>query len=210
MPLYKTISVTPDSKVYLWKIEETLEQLLHEVSLCENSLNRLEKMLSEIHKCGFLSIRHLLKHAGYTDFDLKYDAAGRPYLADGKKISITHSHQFTGIIISNSEVGIDIEKQREKILRIANKFTPLKEYRTLANDDAVIQKLTIVWCAKEALYKLYAQEGVSFLNHIDVADFNFEDLQTTADISFNGSRTTFNICFFEFEGYTCAYALCCS
>lgn len=208
MSLYKTISVNPNTKVYLWKIEETLEQLLHGITLRDNSRNRIDKMLSEVHKCGFISIRHLLKQAGYTDNDLRYDNSGRPYLTDGKKISITHSHQFTGIIISNSEVGIDIEKQREKILRIANKFTPLKEYRTLANDDAVIQKLTIVWCAKEALYKLYAQEGVSFLNHIDVADFNFEDLQTTADISFNGSRTTFDICFFEFEGYSCAYALC--
>jgi 4'-phosphopantetheinyl transferase len=208
MPLYKTITVNKDTKVLIWKIEEPFEELLQGISLTDKSKNRIEKMLSDIHKRGYLSIRHLLKMEGYTDFDLIYNGDGKPDLKDGKHISITHSHEFSGIIISNSEVGIDIEKQRDKILRIANKFTPLKEYRTLANDEAVIQKLTIVWCAKEALYKLFANRGVSFLQHVDVKDFQFEDMQTTADIVFNGKVHTFKVHFFEFEGFTCAYALC--
>lgn len=205
MPLYKTIQVDSETCIYLWKIEETLEELLQGIELCSHSQTRLQKMLSPIHQCGFVSIRHLLKEAGYSDYDLKYHPEGRPYLMDGKQISISHSHHFTGIIVSNSKVGIDIEKQREKILRIANKFTPLREYRTLANDDAVIQKLTIVWCIKEALYKMYEKEGVSFLNHIDVADFNFDDQATTVAISFQGNRDTYPVRFFEFEGFTCAF-----
>lgn len=208
MPLYKTITVNQETKVFIWKIEESFDDLQKGITLSENSKLRLSKMLSEIHKRGFLSVRHLLKEAGYSDHDLVYNENGKPDLSDGTCISITHSHEFSGIIISKNEVGIDIEKQRDKILRIANKFTPLKEYRTLANVDAVIQKLTIVWCAKEALYKLYANPGVSFLHHIDVKDFQFEDLQTTADIIFKGKATTFPVHFFEFEEFTCAYALC--
>jgi len=177
------------------------------LSLTEKSEKRISIMLSDIHKRGFLSIRHLLKIAGYTDHDLVYNGEGKPDLKDGNHISITHSHEFSAIIISNSEVGIDIEKQRDKILRIANKFTPLKEYRTLANDDAVIQKLTIVWCAKEALYKLYANRGVSFLQHVDVKDFQFEDAQTSATIYYQGKSSAYDVFFTEFEGFTCVYAL---
>lgn len=208
MPLYKTITVNKNTKVLIWKIEESFDELLQGISLTENSMSRISKMLSDIHKRGFLSVRHLLKEMGYSDLDLVYNGNGKPDLKDGTRISITHSHEFSGIIISKNEVGIDVEKQRDKILRIANKFTPLKEYRTLANDTAVIQKLTIVWCAKEALYKLYANPGVSFLHHIDVKDFQFEDLQTTAEIIFNGKINTYLVHFFEFEGFTCAYALC--
>lgn len=208
MPLYKTITVNPNTKVLIWKIEESFDTLYDGVYLTEKSEARISKMLSDIHKRGYLSVRHLLKTEGYTDDDLIYNGDGKPDLKDGKHISISHSHEYAGIIISNSEVGIDIEKQRDKILKIANKFTPLKEYRTLANDEAVIQKLTIVWCAKEALYKLYANRGVSFLHHIDVKDFQFEDLQTTAEIIFNGKILTYQVHFFEFEGFTCAYALC--
>jgi phosphopantetheinyl transferase len=113
----------------------------------------MEGMKSELHRRGFLSIRHLLAEAGYVDHDLYYDEVGKPHLTDGKHISITHSHEFTGIIISDSkEVGIDIEMQRDKILRIASKFTPLEEYKTLANTDALVRKLSIVGGAKESLY----------------------------------------------------------
>ena len=79
-------------------------------------------MKSESHQKGFLSVRHLLRDVGYTDQDLFYDDYGKPHLKDGKCISITHSHNFSAIIVSDKEVGIDIEMQREKIRRIAHKF----------------------------------------------------------------------------------------
>jgi phosphopantetheinyl transferase len=34
----------------------------------------------------------------------------------------SHSHHFSAIIVSNETVGIDIELQRDKIIRIADKF----------------------------------------------------------------------------------------
>ncbi len=165
-------------------------------------------MKSEIHRRGFLSIRHLMAEAGYVDKDLFYDDFGKPHLKDGNYISITHSHNFTAIIVSSTDqVGIDIEKQRVKILRIANKFTPLEEYRTLANTDAVIRKLTIVWGAKESLYKIYAQQGLSFLKHINIVDFAFDDARTLGEILYKGRKTYYDVEFLEFEGFTCVYAL---
>lgn len=165
-------------------------------------------MKSEVHRRAFLSIRHLMAEAGYEDKDLYYDDFGKPHLVDGNNISITHSNQFTGIIISTShEVGIDIEKQREKILKIAHKFTPIEEYKTLANAEAIIRKLTIVWGAKESLYKICAEPGLGFLSHIDVADFSFEDECTTAEILYKGKRSDYEIRFLEFEGFACVYAI---
>tara|TARA_R110002049_G_scaffold28018_1_gene96282 strand:+ start:354136 stop:354648 length:513 start_codon:yes stop_codon:yes gene_type:complete len=168
----------------------------------------MDGMKSELHRRGFLSIRHLMAEAGYVDEDLYYDEAGKPHLKDGRHISITHSHEFTGIIISGTqEVGIDIEMQREKILRIANKFTPIEEYRTIANTDALIQKLTIVWGAKESIFKIYAKQGLSFLHHVDVKDFSFADNLTTAEVLYHGDSSSYDIHFLEFEGFTCVYAL---
>ncbi len=83
---------------------------------------RLEGMKSELHQRGFLSVRKLMQEAGYNDLDLYYDEFGKPHLKDDKYISITHSHHFSAIIISDESVGIDIELQREKIIRIADKF----------------------------------------------------------------------------------------
>lgn len=208
MPIYKTITVSPTTSVYIWKVTEPESELAKDVQLTPHCQARVDGMKSEAHRRAFLSIRHMMAEAGYKDHDLYYDDFGKPHLVDGNYISITHSHNFTGIIVSSSdEVGIDIEKQRDKILRIANKFTPLEEYRTLANTDAIIRKLTIVWGAKESLYKIYAQQGLSFLRHIDVMDFAFDDKRTVAKIMYKGEKSHYGVEFLEFEGFACVFAL---
>jgi len=207
MPLYKTITVDEHTKVFIWKVEESLEWLSHGIELTEHCRKRVEGMKSEIHRRGFMSIRHLLAEAGYIDHDLYYDKLGKPHLKDDKYISITHSFNFTAIIISNKDVGIDIEKQRNKILKIASKFTPLDEYHTLANEEALIRKLTIVWGAKESVYKMLAQPGIGFLQHINVTDFDFDDAETTTHVRYNGIDAWFDISFLEFENFTCVHAM---
>jgi len=163
-------------------------------------------MKSEIHRRGFMSIRKLLALEGYQDKDLYYDQVGKPHLRDHKYISITHSFNFSGIIISEDEVGIDIEKQRPKIIRIAHKFTTPEDYVHLIGEDDRMRKLTMVWGAKESLYKSFAQPGLSFRQHIDVADFTLEQMSSTAQVTFRGSKVTYGVWFEEFEGFTCAYA----
>lgn len=208
MPLYKTITVNKDTSLAIWKVTETEDALGEDIALSDHCQNRFKGMKSEMHRRAFLSIRHLLAIYGLVDTDLVYDKNGKPHLKNGKLISITHSHNFTGIIISNNnQVGIDIEKQRDKILRIAHKFTPFQEYGTLANTEAIIRKLTIVWGAKESLYKILNEKGLSFLHHINVKDFAFDDKKTTAEIFYEGLSFQFQVSFLEFEGFTCVYAL---
>ncbi|NND16881.1 MAG: 4'-phosphopantetheinyl transferase superfamily protein [Eudoraea sp.] len=208
MPLYQTISVSESTRIYIWKVQESERLLAENTILTENSKIRVAGMRSEIHRRGYLSIRHLLAEAGYTDNDLFYDEMGKPHLKDGLNISITHSGIFTGIIVSSDKkVGIDIEKQREKILPIAHKFTSLEEYRSITNTDALIRKLTIVWGAKESLYKIYATRGLSFLNHIYIHDFNADAKTTTGIVLYYRERSFYDIEFLEFEGYTCVYAI---
>jgi phosphopantetheinyl transferase len=207
MALYKTLTVHKKTKVLIWKLEESVLDLKKGILLSDTSLARLESMKSELHQKGFLSIRQLLKLAGYTDFDVVYDNYGKPHLKDGKFISISHSFTFTAIVLSeDTPVGIDIEKQREKILKIAHKFTPFEEYKTIANVDALIRKLTIVWGAKESLYKIYGKKKLLFLHHIYIEDFKFNDKKTKGEIRYNGAILSYDIEFFEFEEYTCVVA----
>lgn len=207
MPLYKTIHVNDFTSVLIWKIEEPLSDLTTDIQLTENSQNRLDSMKSELHQRGFISIRHLLKEVGYSDADLQYDEFGKPHLKDGNFISITHSFTFTAIILSKKDVvGIDIEMQRDKIVKIARKFTPLEEYKTIANHDALVSKLTIVWGAKESLYKIYGKKKLLFLHHIYIEDFAFADQKTTGVIKYEGHVSNHTIHFLEFEGFTCVYA----
>ena len=208
MPLYKSINFPEDVRVLVWKIEESEPWLGKDIQLTDHCQRRLDGMRSELHRRGFLSIRHLLAEAGYVDADLYYDEIGKPHLRDGTHISITHSFSFTGIVLSaGRQVGVDIERQRDKILRIAHRFTPVSEYRSMANEDALIRKLTMVWGAKESLYKIMGVPGLSFLNQIRVSEFDLEDGEARAHSHHQGKAASFEVYFHEFEGYTLAYAV---
>ena len=206
MPLYKTITVNSATKVLIWKIEESFDTLLKNIELTAENTGRLNSMKSILHQKGFLSIRHLLALEGYTDYDLYYDTNGKPHLKDELNISITHSFIFSAIILSDIKVGIDVEKKRDKILRIAHKFTFFKDLDNLSLISK-IRKLTIIWCAKESLYKSFNRVGLTFLNHIHVEDFNLHQNETTAIVDFENKIESYHIWFQEFEGFTCAYAL---
>lgn len=206
MPLYKTIKPNIHTTIYVWKIEESFKVLSEAISLTERSENRLLSMKSELHQRGFLSIRHLLKEAGYNDFDLYYNGNGKPHLNNGKHISITHSFNYSAIAISEKEVGIDIEKNREKIKIIQHKFVNF-ESGFIHKDDDYIQQLTVIWGAKESLYKIYPFGGLTFKNDIDINSFQIADKKTTGFIKVKGWDKQYNIGFEQLNGFTLVYAL---
>ena len=208
MPLYKTINHNATTQIIVWKITESLEELLANVVLKEKTQVRFNKMKSEMHQRAFLSVRMLLKEAGYTDFDLHYDEFGKPFFDDGKHVSITHSHHFSAIIISDETVGIDIEMQREKILRIADKFVNPTELNRLKSFDLqdYIKKLTIKWGAKEAIFKIRNEKGISFKDHIQVHPFEIQDYKTTAILEIEKTNQQFSIYFTAIEDFMLVYA----
>ena len=207
MPLYKTINSNSQTTVKIWKISESYHDLIKSVTLKPESLERVLKMKSELHQRGFLSVRCLLADFGYCDEDLFYDNNGKPHLKDGKYISITHSFNFSAVIISDSKIGIDIEKQRDKITIIAHKFIDYEMDFLDASESSYIKKLTTIWCVKESLYKLFAMPGLSFKQHCLVIPFSLNDLETIAWIDYEKLKYRYQVYFIEFEGFTCAYAI---
>ncbi|TXE15809.1 4'-phosphopantetheinyl transferase superfamily protein [Psychroserpens burtonensis] len=207
MPLYKTIQPNSQTTVKIWKITESFDDLMAPLDLKENSLERVLGMKSELHQRGFLSVRHILRDFGYTDQDLYYDDRGKPHLKDGKHISITHSFTFSGVIISTSEVGIDIEKQRHKIAIIARKFVHYEFNYLFETDVDYIKKLTVIWGIKESLYKLFATPGMLFREHFLVIPFMLKDGETVAWIDYQDKKYRYNTHFLEFEGFSCAFVI---
>lgn len=206
MPLYKTLTNRDQSRIYIWNITESEAGLRTGIELSLNSMNRLSKMSSDLHRRGFLSIRHLLRIAGYSDLDLSYDDNGKPHLNDGKYISITHSFEFTAIIVSDIPVGIDIEKQREKIKRIAHKFVGQKEDFVLDAQNSV-PLLSVLWCVKESMYKQYGQKGLSFKQHCLVKPFSMKDQSTHAYVNDGAASVAYEVFFEPIENFMMAYVL---
>lgn len=205
MPLYKTIKPNSKTTIYIWKIEESFDELIRNISLNENSKNRLNGMRSEMHQRAFLSVRHLLEAGNYSDFDLYYNSFGKPHLKDNRHISITHSYNFSAIILSDGIVGIDIEKNREKIQRIAHKF--IKDEKKFLSDKSLTEQLTIIWGAKESLYKIYPHGGLSFREDIPIQAFDLNENETTGWINCTDWNKKYKIHFEKIEEFSLVYAL---
>lgn len=213
MPLFQTIQHNQTTKILIWEITESLEELLDKVVLKEKTQLRLNGMKSQMHQRAFLCVRMLIQEMGFTDHDLHYDEFGKPYFYCDNYISITHSHNFAAIIISEETVGIDMELQREKILRIADKFTDY-ECSYLKPDSTLkyIKKLTVIWGAKEAIFKIRNEKGISFKDHIRVNSFSLKEDSTQASLHFDDLVKDFDVHYKEIksdvseQNFTLVYA----
>ena len=220
MPFYKAITLNEHTTAYFWKITEDVTTLFRSVSLKDTSLFRYENMKSESHQKGFLAVRMLLQHLGFTDYNLIYDETGKPNLMleanpspithhpspNQKHISISHSHEFSCICISDEPMGIDMEKLKEKTLRIACRYMDVKHLENLSETDK-IEKATVIWGVKESIFKIKNETGISFPEHIFENPFDLKDGQCMAELHFNNTIEKFNIQFFKVEDYifVCAF-----
>lgn len=206
MPLHKVVYLQPNTKLYLWKISEDYNTLFREVRLKDSSLARLEGMKSESHQKGFLAVRMILQHLEYTDFDLLYDEFGKPHLKPqgcsikDLELSISHSHDFSAIVISEQKVGLDLEQLKDKTLKIAPRFMDISHLENLSTEDK-IKKATVIWGIKESIFKLKNEIGISFSDHISETAFTFDDKITTATLKFNNKEENFKIRFDQEEDY---------
>ncbi len=200
MPLLQTIFPNPSTEILVWKITESEDFLRNQIKLKDISEKRLAVMKSELHRRGFLCVRMLLAERGYSDVDLSYDDLGKPHLPDHKYISITHSHEIAAIAIGDISIGIDVEMQREKILKIADKFAG-EPFLENASGDDLIKMLTVVWGAKESIFKIVNIEGISFKDHIMVESIDLKSQKNRANLKVENLPPWFEIFFCEVEDY---------
>ncbi len=228
MPFYKAITLNEHTTAYFWKITEDVTTLFRSVSLKDTSLFRYENMKSESHQKGFLAVRMLLQHLGYNDYNLVYDETGKPHLKyeaqstkyenenptpiaqhlspNQKYISISHSHEFSCICISNELIGIDLEKLKDKTLKIAPRFMDIKHLNHLTIAEQ-IEKATVIWGVKESIFKIKNEKGISFPKHIFEDKFILSDGKCSAELHFNNSIEKFKIQYYTVEDYifVCAF-----
>jgi len=208
MPLYKSVKINNDTQLLVWKNTESMEELSEAVRLKDVCVLKMSKMKSESHRKAFLGVRMLMQLVGYSDFDLFYDADGKPHLKDGKHISITHSYTFSAIIISNQEIGIDMEMQREKVITIADKFIePEFAYLDPTHLADYTKMLIVVWGVKEAVYKMISRSGLSFKQNIEVYPFKAADATGMAAVKFEEIDAQYPFYFEEIEDFILVYCL---
>ena len=175
---YKEISV--DTKLAIWKIEESEDYFLQFVSK-QYPISHPQKRLQ--HLAGRFLLQYL-----YPEFpihSIKLAASGKPIIEDNSyHFSISHTGGFAAAIVSKSKpVGIDIEQKRAAVVKVIHRFLhqdeiqQIKFYSNTVNTHqstqnssieeadlfaSNIESLILLWSAKEAIYKWWGKGNVEF------------------------------------------------
>jgi len=212
MPLLKMESLGPYTQFGVWKIEETKEDLKEQVELDPAEEDQYASFKSEVRKKQWLSYRILLKEMLSPDPPfLEYDANGKPRLRNsGLFLSISHSGDYSAVITSKTcPVGIDIERLKDRIYRIKDKFLTVEEDQKIGETNR-LEKLYVAWGAKEALYKIYGRPEVDFQRDLFIDSFDYlcgRKGQFSARMNTPEGPEKFNIFYERISDYMLVYAL---
>jgi 4'-phosphopantetheinyl transferase len=211
MPLLYIKNLDDTTRLGIWKVEETIDELQAQLMLNQQELDffsTLKKGKRNLHwLAGRVMIRTLLETSDFIQ--VKEDEFGKPYLPDfDYEISISHSYDYAGVMIGKHKVGIDIEKMKKDLMSLAPKFLSLPEINNLNPIDHSKQ-LYVNWCAKEALYKLYGKKELSFRHNIIIKGFDFSSKNMIqAEIRKDNFYKEFEVIYDEFvPGYMLAYVI---
>jgi phosphopantetheinyl transferase len=203
MPVY-VINEHISNNLLLWELSETQTQLNNLVNISSRSKSRLDLIKSSSQKKQFLGVQNLLKLHQIDNDILSYDDNGKPHLLNNKFISISHSFDYCGVIVSDVKVGLDIEKLRSKILNISNKFVSPSD-RDLIKLDSV-ENITKIWTIKEAVFKAFGYSGIDFKENILIESINIEFDRAKVKVYKNEIIEYYNIEITNFSQYICYVA----
>jgi len=199
------------TKFAIWKIEESAEELLSKLQLDDAEQEKLRRLSKGKRTLHWLATRVLLRYLLQTNeyIHCPSDSNGKPYLPDYPyKISLTHSFEYAGVMLSTQgDCGMDLELVMDKVTRIKEKFLKPEEL-TFINPENEILHLYACWCAKEAVYKLQGNKGVSFLEDMTIKPFNYKPQGVMLlDLTKDEQTITYEVYYEQFQNYMLGYAV---
>lgn len=213
MPLYKKIYPDENSILAIWKIDERKEDLVNLIDERLHEISKPKNVHDNVGKHWLASRALLLQLFDKHKVEVHKDLNNKPSLVvDGKRyfIAITHSYDYAAVMISDRhEVGLDMERIDKRIGRVAHKFINDDEllYVSKVKEDDLILYQTIIWSAKETIYKIYGRKELDFKEHMSVCAFQLKQDTFSGRIHKLKEQHTLEMKFEQIQEYILCYCL---
>lgn len=171
MALFFEQNIKSGGKLGIWKIEEAESFFAEKVPLMQEISHPYKRLQ---HLAGRYLLRHLEEL--FPVQDIQIAETRKPYLVNHPYyFSISHCGNFAAAILHDKQVvGIDIELVTPRIERIGKKFLHEQEVEYLADFQELpqlyMEMITVIWSAKEAVFKWFGKGKVDFKNHITLCN----------------------------------------
>lgn len=169
MPLLSVRSINAETCLGIWKVTETEQWFVQNISFSESLKVTLSNYKSESRRIEVLATYALLQTlTNDNTATITHNSLGKPFSSHGF-ISISHTKGYVALILStNKQVSVDVEYISNRVEKIRHKF--LREDET---PDSLFT-LLLHWTAKETLYK-YASECDLFFSEMRVLPFGLQN-----------------------------------
>ncbi|UOQ99149.1 4'-phosphopantetheinyl transferase superfamily protein [Hymenobacter sp. 5317J-9] len=222
MPLHSLQHLSPTAVLGLWRLTETpaeLWLLLPQAAAYQRLLPATADARRQAQWLGGRVLLHRLlaeaRGSASEGTQVHNDPTGRPYLhgtAADLTVSLSHSGTWVAAIVAQGgRAGVDVEEIRDKAQRLASKFLAPNEWAAAqaasqATADASAH-YTLLWSAKETLYKLAAQRGIIFKTQLLLGEFEPQKAgEIPATLVLSGLETRHCICYSQpSPGYVLTY-----
>lgn len=208
MPLHDIKQKDELNVMAIWHITETSDALLKLINLSKEDLQKVNNFRLEKRKQEWLASRVLLNDilGFYPQTD--YSENGKPFLRNNElHISISHTNKYAAVCVSQHPTSLDIEICAERIERVINRFIHDNEKEYIPYEQR-LEYYTIIWSAKEALFKYFDVPAVIFKEHFFVHPFKLSDIGVlTTEFNYKGISRKIKFKFEATKQYTLVYHL---
>ena len=154
---------------HLWYINENLSDLIKILNPSRSELSEINSHKTLKRRKQNICSRILLNLISNKKTILRYNEFGKPFCENFKFISISHSDNFCGIVTSNENIGLDIQKKKTNIEKLSSRFVSPGERLVKFNNE--VDKIHYIWCFKESIYKILNHPNCSFKKNIFTEKF---------------------------------------
>ena len=156
-----------NTHIYVWKMTSSYEDQIKNPLLKSAELISAEELKNEKRKKEFLSSRIALKKIFNKELELKYHKSGKPFIKEAKHLSISHSSNFLALAYGDENIGIDIEKPQNRMIKLMPKI--LSEIELMEfNKEPTVDLACKLWGAKEAILKYLGDKNLNYKADIKV------------------------------------------
>jgi 4'-phosphopantetheinyl transferase len=168
MPIIRKIYIGNHGLLGVWLINESVEDLLSMIHFSNGDKETFERFKNKSRQAHWLSYRLAARQllGDPKDLEFYYDEFGKIHFKKHDySLSVTHSGDYSAVILDSQHcVGIDIERISDRINNVSLKFLSVEELINIDENDNKL--LTLLWSAKEALYKLHGIGDLVFDKNI--------------------------------------------
>jgi len=197
------------TRLVVWENTESNDFFINKLNLTpkeQEVVNSYREHRQREWYCSRFLIKSLTEKTGCT---IVKDAYGKPILENSScHISLSHSQNRVAAIISDKSVGIDIQKEEDKISRIHRKFVSEQEIEHLDQEhlDACYH---VFWGAKESMYKAWGKKELEFKEHMHLYPFKYfrKDLELKGWVRKGEIEQDYNIYTDLIDNFYLVYAL---